>query len=90
MSRGAKELVLGRFRNSMRPDPREDRITLTGFRGELTGFHAHTRYPEILKNRDLNQLKELFSVKGDEPGTLLALRLMRLTYACVSVTNFSC
>lgn len=62
------------FRESLKPKPVDNRITLTGSRGEMLGFHAQTGYPEFLKDRDLIQLKELFWLHGPDPGTFAILR----------------
>lgn len=62
------------FRESQKLKSEDNKITLTGSRGEIPGFHAQTGYPEYLKNRDLNQLKELFWLHGSDSGTFAMFR----------------
>lgn len=49
------------------PEP-EPTILLSGSRDELSGFHMQTRYPELLNGRNLNQLRNLFSLEMNDPG----------------------
>ena len=63
-----QQALLEEYEEIQKPQAQDNQMVLSGSRDELSGFHMHTKYPEFLNKRDLNQIKELFTSHQRDPG----------------------